>query len=582
MTQETRICPNCKKDFHIEPEDFEFYEKISVPAPKHCPSCRMQHRLAFRNERSLYRRKCSAPGHDESVLSIFPEQSGVKVYCNSFWYSDGWSALDYGRDYDFACPFFEQFRELMLSVPFYARLIHGNSPNSDYGNWVVGSRDIYLSYSMIRSENVLYSSFLDDSRDVISSSYIEKSELLYECFDVASSSNSRFLVRCRNCVNVSFGFDLINCQNCFMCSNLRNKSYCFRNKQHSKEEYEKLLASIDLGSISKENSLIEELNNMIASAIHRHAYMINTVSCSGDQIHNSRNVHNSYIMNNCENVRHTGRGSDLKDGADCFGAAGELIYECMATGFQNVRCKWHILGSTSNNHNITYCILTGGSSDMFGCVGVRSKRFCILNKQYTESEYNELIPKIIEHMTVMPFKAKNGTLYHYGDNFPREFSPFDYRWTVAHEYYPLSDAEIQSQGFNLLDSDRPNYTVTVKSEDLPDSISEVENSITEEVIECADLNEGRFICTRAFKIPLRELEWLKRINAPLPRLCPNCRYARRIRFRNPTQLWHRKCMCNKSNHPHTENSCLNEFETTYSPERSEMIYCAECYNAEVV
>lgn len=30
---ETKICQNCQKEFIIEPEDFEFYQKIKVPCP---------------------------------------------------------------------------------------------------------------------------------------------------------------------------------------------------------------------------------------------------------------------------------------------------------------------------------------------------------------------------------------------------------------------------------------------------------------------------------------------------------------------------------------------------------------------
>ncbi len=33
MESQTKNCQNCKKDFIIEPEDFNFYEKIKVPAP---------------------------------------------------------------------------------------------------------------------------------------------------------------------------------------------------------------------------------------------------------------------------------------------------------------------------------------------------------------------------------------------------------------------------------------------------------------------------------------------------------------------------------------------------------------------
>jgi len=45
MKSETKNCQNCKKDFTIEPEDFNFYEKIKVPPPTFCPECRLQRRI---------------------------------------------------------------------------------------------------------------------------------------------------------------------------------------------------------------------------------------------------------------------------------------------------------------------------------------------------------------------------------------------------------------------------------------------------------------------------------------------------------------------------------------------------------
>jgi hypothetical protein len=52
MKEEMRQCQNCKNQFTIEPEDFAFYEKIKVPPPTFCPSCRFQWRLSFMNERA--------------------------------------------------------------------------------------------------------------------------------------------------------------------------------------------------------------------------------------------------------------------------------------------------------------------------------------------------------------------------------------------------------------------------------------------------------------------------------------------------------------------------------------------------
>ena len=79
-------------------------------------------------------------------------------------------------------------------------------------------------------------------------------------------------------------------------------------------------------------------------------------------------------------------------------------------------------------------------------------------------------------------------------------------------------------------------------------------------------------CTEAFKIIPDELQFYQRMNLPLPRLCPNCRHYNRLKQRNPLKLWHRSCM---------KEGCTNEFETSYAPDRPEIIYCESCYNKEI-
>ena len=104
MKEEIKNCQNCKKDFTIEPDDFGFYEKIKVPLPTWCPDCRLQRRLAFRNERTFYKRPCDLCGAD--TLSRFDPDRGIVNYCGECWWSDNWDTTSYGQDYDFSRPFF--------------------------------------------------------------------------------------------------------------------------------------------------------------------------------------------------------------------------------------------------------------------------------------------------------------------------------------------------------------------------------------------------------------------------------------------------------------------------------------------
>ena len=89
-------------------------------------------------------------------------------------------------------------------------------------------------------------------------------------------------------------------------------------------------------------------------------------------------------------------------------------------------------------------------------------------------------------------------------------------------------------------------------------------------------------CTTAFRITENEFLFYKKMNLPLPDLCPNCRHHERLQtiFRSP-KLWHRQCMCKKDNHHNHKGNCEVNFETPYSPERPEKIYREKCYQQEV-
>jgi hypothetical protein len=67
--------------------------KIQIPTPTLCPEERQRRRLAFRNERKLYRSRCDATG--EQIISMYSPDKIYKVYNQTYRLSDQWSANDY-------------------------------------------------------------------------------------------------------------------------------------------------------------------------------------------------------------------------------------------------------------------------------------------------------------------------------------------------------------------------------------------------------------------------------------------------------------------------------------------------------
>jgi len=567
---ETKNCQNCKKDFTIEPEDFKFYEKIKVPPPTFCPECRLIRRLSWRNERSLFHDNCDFC--KKKIFSSFPAERTFPVLCRDCWLSDAWDPIDYGKDYDFSKPFFQQFKELFDKVP-RLNLFQINPKNSDYSNAVRDCKNVYLSYSVVEGEDIYYSKDIDRSRqiyDSITTTDSEKSAFLVYC---VNDYNLIYSIMTMDCFDSSFLFDCRNCSNCFMSANLRNQQYVFRGRKYNKKEYFVLKNQIDTGSYKEFQKLITEFEGMKQKAIHRYSYVGKLiVNSTGDAISNARNSKECFNAYDLENVKWAYRCFALKDAYDCNygGLLSELVYEFISGGKEQNKAFFTV--AAMNSLRDTYYTGWSDGFKLFGCFSVKNKNYCILNKQYTKEEYEELIPKIIKHMDEMPYEGKNGRKYYFGDFFPFELSPFAYNESVAQELFPLTSQQIKNNGYVYRESTKKKYEISKKLKDLPDNISETNDDILEDVIECEHKGECLHQCTSAFKIHSEELSFYRNHKLPIPHLCPNCRFYKRLVYRNPWKLWHRKCM---------KENCPNEFETSYAPDRPEIVYCERCYQQEV-
>ncbi|MSU54738.1 MAG: hypothetical protein EXS48_02835 [Candidatus Staskawiczbacteria bacterium] len=557
-------CQNCKQDFVIEPDDFAFYEKMKVPAPTWCPECRLQRRLVWRNERVLSRGVCDLCG--AKTISTYSQKTPFPVYCAPCWRSDKWDALKYGREYDFNKPFFAQFLELFNVVPRPAISQNGTNVNSEHSNMIQDVKNVYMSFSVITgSENVYYSANVNSSKEVIDGFNITDGELLYECMDAQKSYNCAYIYWSKSCVNSRFLLDCNDCQDCFGCVGLRGKSYYIFNEPYSKEEYVKKLEEYDLKSFVKQQEIEQHFWEFSQKFPRRFARMINSVNSTGDGITNSRNAKYAFNVSENENVKYVLRCPQVKDSMDVnHKGDGQLVYEHALGGSMpgsNLICI--LYGSPGINH-VSYSDYCGSSSDLFGCVGVKGKSYAILNRLYSKEEYEALVPKIIEHMNAMPYTDKQGRVYKFGEFFPPQFSPFAYNETVANEYFPKSKDEALALGSTWKEVKHNEYEITKEADELPDNVKDATDQITKEIIRCSKTS-------RAYKILPEELAFYQRMNVPLPRLHPDERHRQRFLKRNPLKLWHRKCA-----------KCSNEFETSYAPDRPEIVYCETCYQQEVI
>jgi len=555
------ICQSCKTQFTIEPEDFKFYEKIKVPPPTFCSDCRMIRRMTWRNERTWYHKKCDATG--KMIISMYPPDTVYKVYAEDYWKSDAWDPFDYGHQYDFSENFFKQFDLLLKRVP-HPNLIQKNNINSDYSNHTLNLKNCYFCAGSDTAEDSAY--FFGAIIRVKNSFDLHQSidcEFCYELVDTVKSSRLFWGQNCESCFDSILLYDCRNCSSCFGCVGLRNKSYCIFNKQYSKIKYKEEMLKYWDGSYKRFLEAKRKFEELKLKIPRKYAMITKSVNVLGDDVSESRNCKQCFnVKNNIENCKYCYRVHDnSKDGFDAFIAwnNAELFYEVTSISGHNIIFSAFIWGG----FNVLYSYNCFDCNNIFGCVGLRNKSYCILNRQYTKEEYEKLLSQIIKLMQERR---------EYGEFFPSNISPFCYNESIAQDYFPKNKNEVLEQNFRWRDPKVKNYDITVSVNDISDNISDVLDTFVEEIIECEHKGECNEQCASAFRLTISELQFYKMMDIPLPRLCPFCRHFSRLKLKNPIKLWHRKCM---------KPNCPNEFETSYAPDRPEIVYCERCYQQEI-
>jgi len=502
-----KTCPLTGEEFVISEEETNFLKKMNLKLPIYSPKTRSAMRLAFRNERNLYMRKCDSSG--ERILSVYNEDQPFPVYKYEYWIGDEWTppSLDYdpGRD------FFEQYDELQKQVP-RVNLFAIYNENCDYVNAAEKNKNCYMHIISDRSEDCYYTYNLYASKDCVDSAYLFDSELCYECTDGRKLYHCVMCFLCDNSSNLFFCFDMRGCSDCFFSYGLRNQKYCIFNKQYSKEEYEEKMKDIKLTSFAQFAALKKRFVDEIVSG-KPYVRMINVQNSDGNFLQNCRNCHKCYDVEEAEDCYYLRIGANgLKDVYDTHSVVdgSELIYNCVSVT-ESYNCH-NIIGSWTTKNNF-YSQFLQGCEDCIGCVSLRRKKNCILNKQYSKEEYEKIKADII---------AKLGE--HYGSPLPISMAPFTYQDSAFRDHDSMTREEVEKIGWVYGEQVEVPAGDYKSVDEIPDDISSLSTNELNEVYMCP-------VSKKPFKIIPQEIKLLQRIGAPLPRKHHDVRFEERVRFR---------------------------------------------------
>ena len=336
MKSETKNCQNCKNDFVIEQDDFNFYERIKVPPPTFCPKCRLERRLAWMPSFTLFKRACDLCG--EEGISMYEPNAPFTVYCVKCWWSDKWDPFDQGMDVDFSKPFLDQWKELLQKTPVLGLHVDfATIKTSPYVNHVAHSKNLYLVYYSDYNEDCISSFWLTRNKDLYMCSVVFDSERCFDCSNlfksynvVGSVSNNRF------CFDSSFLRDCEGAHHCFGAVNIKNGSYILMGEKLSEEKYNEKINNIDLGSYKQYIEWKEKAEKYFKENIPQPTWETQSVNVTGSYVFRSKNCQECFDVTDCEDSKYLmlmkeGSTKDSYDYVD-WGFGAELIYECVTVG----------------------------------------------------------------------------------------------------------------------------------------------------------------------------------------------------------------------------------------------------------
>ena len=211
--------------------------------------------------------------------------------------------------------------------------------------------------------------------------------------------------------------------------------------------------------------------------------------------------------------------------------------------------------------NLEYCLDCYDCENCFACVGLRKKRFCIFNVQYSEEEYWQ---RVDELKCVMLERGE------YGEYFSAAFSENGLEYSMGDAFFGYSEAELTRYQAPRFDPKRgavigPSGAIadlpSIDVKNIPDRLSEIDEKtfVGKPILDP--------ILNRPFSVVSGEMAFYKNQKMAFPRE----HFLRRL-----------KALIRTSNSPEPEvkpcANCQKETVSYRNPSFGERrVFCKDCY-----
>ena len=379
LVPHTRTCEMTGNTWNVDEREIEVLKRFSVPPVDVSPMARLWQTGSFFDVYQWWWNQHAETG--KPVLSGVHPGSGIRVLPDKEWFEKDFS--ENGIEYDLDQSFFDQFRKLQLAVPVNATR-NWVEPENSIAKVSMEAKDSYF----VSASSCKDSFYLNDSQEADHSAECLACITITDSYQLSHCNRMHKSIACfesHDCIESAFLFDCRNCEYCFGATNQRNKKYLWFNEQLSKEEWEKRRSNVDLGSHIVFRDHWKQFYGLLKAAVWPENFNIGSEACIGGDylIKCSNNYYTSYGRDGHNNYYNFGAWSGSNSAFSCT-IFGENCFQSGPT-HNSSNCKFS--GMMIRCDACEYSFNCYDSTNCFGCVGLRHKKFHIFNKPYSEEEY---------------------------------------------------------------------------------------------------------------------------------------------------------------------------------------------------
>ncbi|MFH1315042.1 MAG: hypothetical protein ABIH67_01465 [Candidatus Uhrbacteria bacterium] len=551
-----RTCELTGEKWIMDEEEISWYKKFNVPPADLSPTERRRQLWGFNAGLYIWWNKHALTG--AKMLSYIHPDNPIKAIPDKEWHAEDWGSK-HSAEINNEKTIFEQVRELLHRIPLPAIRLFGEVTNT-IGASIISAEDSFMVFGGVsKCKRCRYGYLVESNEDVLDS---YRARSCQDCFAVNQCEkmyNCSYVLNCSDCLNSSFLFDCRNCESCFCSSNLRNAKYVFYNQKFSEEEYKKKMAEIDLSC----HGIFEEYHQKFHQLLEQEAvwpenFNLACQDSTGEYLRNCLRCEDCFSIGeatNCYKSQMSQKGSEYCAYCSGFSGTSESYFAAGVTN--SARIKFST--SVADSMNLEYCHSCYNCQDCFACVGLKNKRFNILNREYSEDEYWSLVDRIKLSM------LEQGS---YGRFFPGDFSPSGFIF-ASDLFFDMTEQELKYFQAPVFDSARgavisqtdQDGQQSLEISDIPDCLVDVqpEKIIGKPIID-RQIN-------RQFSIQSADLAFYRKHQLPLPKKHFFSRVRELTRLSNTFTTKQESC-----------SNCNASIQVAENPTfKNRKIYCKKCY-----